>query len=202
MEYQKSTNNSAYRELAYRMGMLYWYFYSGTGGKRAAANWFEAAVDLQRKQVESGEQKENKDACEQESAWLESAKIHAEISGYYERLGKRDAEGFMGAKYSSYWEDLKRLWALDSLEKEGRGVQLHVADELLGCMLFHMQEIYESGESYETVKKLLELLENFFQRTGKEMEATDLEKAKEQCNEARVSIMRVYERIGGTVFEK
>lgn len=202
LEYQKSTNNPAYRELAYRMGMLYWYFYSGTGGKRAAANWFEAAVDLQRKQVESGEQKENKDTCEQESAWLESAKIHAEISGYYERLGKRDAEGVSGAKYSSYWEDLKRLWALDSLEKEGRGVQLHVADELLGCMLFHMQEICESGESFETVKKLLELLENFFQRTGNEMEATDVEKAKEQCNEARASIMRVYERIGGTVFEK
>lgn len=198
LEDQKIRNNQEYRELAYRLGILYWYFYSGTGGKRAAAKWFAVAADTEKGELESEAPKNDRDAF----PWLESAKIHAKISDYYEKLGKRNEKGDMSAEYSTYWEDLKRLWDLDSLKKEESGVQLHIADELLGCMILHMQEICDAGESYETVKEVLGLLENFFRKPGQEMEQSELEKGKEQCKEAKASVMRVYERVGGTVFEK
>ena len=64
-------------EFFYRLGLAYWYFYEGSGGRSAGASWFQRAARF-------GEE------CNGEADWLESARIYTELSAYYDSLGKRE----------------------------------------------------------------------------------------------------------------
>lgn len=185
-----------YGEFAYRLGLLYWYFYEGAGGKSAAAQWFEAAVQSQ----EDGGT----------SDWMEAARIHADIGKYYERLGKTDLNGQSQADELDYWRDLKRLWELDALKEENAGVGRQVAQELLSYLIMRTYDLYRAGETKE---ELLCILESVEQREAAWREAEtengvsngegkeQREAAwpdRQQCEAARAAVERVFaERVYG-----
>ena len=73
-------DRNTYGRLAYQIGLLYWYFYENSGGKTAASNWFQEAVQSAQ---EMGEVPD----------WLQAARIYQRISGYYERIGKENPLG-------------------------------------------------------------------------------------------------------------
>jgi serine/threonine-protein kinase len=175
LEHQEQ-NSPEYGELAYRLGLLYWYFYEENGGKRAATSWFEHAVAVQSEA--------------EVPDWLESARIHAKIGGYYETLGRRDENGVLQADYGEYWSDLKNLWSLACLQEENTGIRSQIANEILACVLLHCAEISTSEQTFSEIEEVLQSVENFFETEAKKDETEQTSDA-ERCLAARAALYRL-----------
>lgn len=162
---------------AYRMGLAYWYFYEGSGGRAAACQWFEKAVaagksvmiggqtaagesEVTEEMEASGEQASLK---KQEAArgpdWLASAIVHARIGAYYDKLGKLDENGERQAEYWTFWCDLKELWQLEELRLENPEIGRQIAEELLGCIIMQTKELQAHGETKEAVTQIIREVE-------------------------------------------
>lgn len=172
-----------YGSLAYRIGILYWYFYEGSGGKSAAAKWFDRAIDWQERQETSTENGS--------ASWLESARIHAKIGGYYEILGKQGPDGSERADVGTYWEDLTRLWGLDSLKRDSVRVQCEVAQELLSVLIMQSSELKKEGADAEQLGETLRSIESFL---SEHPEAEQIaEESEERCRAAGEALERTFD---------
>ncbi|MCD7818727.1 MAG: serine/threonine protein kinase, partial [Lachnospiraceae bacterium] len=81
-------NTEAYSLVTYRIGLAYWYFYNGTGGKSAAAWWLEQAVSSQEEPSEE---------------WFTAAAVLSRISSYYGMLESTGSEAQREEKEWNYW---------------------------------------------------------------------------------------------------
>ncbi len=185
LEEQKK-NPQVYGEVAYRLGMLYWYFYEDTGGKRAASGWFTQALSILTQ-------------LEEPPWWAESARIHADMGKYCETLGRKDENGEYLADYAVYWKDLKRLWKLEEVKKESRGICNHIADEVISCIILHGYEVYGAGETYEEIEQMLESVEQYI--FSEPLSGDEKESRERQCEAAWAAARRVFGK-GETEFEE
>ena len=135
----------------YRLGLAYWYFYEGSGGRSAGAFWFQRAAGFGEKSTE-------------EADWLESARIYVELSAYYDSLGKREERTSV---YPSLWKKLIQLWNLPGLTEETVQVRTEAAEELLACVVMGAAELYESKEE---VGEMLTAMEDFVEKEVKDSE--------------------------------
>jgi serine/threonine-protein kinase len=83
-------------EFSYHLGMAYWYFYEGSGGRAAASAWFSRAQECA-------------DAYGAEASWVKEAAIYARIGAYYEKLGRQELPGVEPVSPAVYWSDLEEL---------------------------------------------------------------------------------------------
>lgn len=252
---QLLAQREVYGRLAYELGLAYWYFYEGSGGRTAAAKWFgravdslaedsgEAAADGEALVSDSGDlASESEDlASESENLasdrealavdgedsvvdggdsavdgedsvvdredlmadseeattdgkklteWEVSARIHAKISGYYEKLGRTDDSGTVQAGYWELWEDLCELWKSDSLQEEQVRVRWQVAKELVACVVMEAGELQERGEEEHAVCELLEEIRAF--AGEQDLEEPYRGELEEQCEAAQAAVRRAY----------
>ncbi len=191
-----------YGELAYRIGIMYWYFYEGSGGRSAAAKWFDRALAWQKGQVAEGKMiaketefegigtQENVDTLQGDSpAWLASAQIHAKIGSYYGTIGKQSPEGDEEGKIEIYWKDLLKLWQLDSLGRDSPGIRYEVARELLSVLIMQSAELEKEGTGIEQMQDLLSSIELFLN------ENPEPEKMAEACREQYQAAKEALERL-------
>lgn len=198
------TYASDYGNLAYRIGLMYWYFYEGTGGRSAAAKWFQKAVNWQEKmadkadETEAEDDTENKTLTEQEkrsetqgdtALWIESARIHAKIGGYYETLGKQSPDGDETESISVYWEDLTRLWELDSVKHDSIRIQWEIAQELLSVLIMQSSELKREGISINRLQEILASIGSFLDGNP------ELNQIAEACRERYQAAMEALERL-------
>ncbi len=195
---------SDYGNLAYRIGLMYWYFYEGTGGRSAAAKWFQKAVNWQEKmadkadETEAEDDTENKTLTEQEkrsetqgdtALWIESARIHAKIGGYYETLGKQSPDGDKTESISVYWEDLTRLWELDSVKHDSIRIRWEIAQELLSVLIMQSSELKREGISINRLQEILASIGSFLDGNP------ELNQIAEACQERYQAAMEALERL-------
>ncbi len=151
---------------AYRMGLAYWYFYEGSGGRAAACQWFRKAVDageaLGTRQMPDGQEDGITDGTEaaHEPDWLGSAIVHARIGAYYDKLGKLDENGERQAEYWTFWCDLKELWQLGEVSPGNPEIRRQIAAELLGCIIMQSKELWEHGETKEEAVQIIGEIES------------------------------------------
>lgn len=160
----------------YRLGLAYWYFYEGSGGRSAGASWFQRAARF-------GEESKG------EAEWLESARIYTELSAYYDSLGKREEKGDI---YTSLWMKLVQLWNSPGLAKETVQVRTEVAEELLACVVMGASKLYEDEKE---VGGTLAALEQFL---GEEVQDTD----KKEEFQAHLESARTAWQRAGMAFER
>ncbi len=91
------SNQEAYDEFSFQMGLAYFYYYGEEGNKPMSRSWFETAA-------ESGSLEPNK---------VERAKRFAKIAGYSQRLDTRDLAGDSEVSYADYWADMVELTSGD-----------------------------------------------------------------------------------------
>lgn len=168
LEEQKET----YGLLAYKAGMLYWYYYQETGGKYAAYKWFCEALDY---------------AEEETASWYDFVRIHAKIGEYYGKIGKAETETENKRFVQQYWLDLTEIWKMDDLESEPVFVRLQVAHELLSCLLMHGSKLAEAGIKEQELYELTASIQTFF---IEETEQSVCEAGLLQCEEAENAIER------------
>lgn len=162
-------NKEQYGWFCYRLGRAYWYFYEGTGGKRAAAEWFRSAAD----------------AGSEQEIWWKYAQVYAKISTYYEKLGKKDADGKEQADPAAYWMDLKELWYLNGRMEESLEIQKQLAGEILSCIILYTKELERGGVNSEEIRKVMEEIENL----AEQLKDKDMQ---QQYEAAARAIRRVY----------
>ena len=90
IEKSLAQDKDAYAEVAYRLGIAYFYCYEETGNKQLAAKWFEIATSQRRLT----------------KARQERATRLGKISQYYATIGKESKSGDKTVSYLDYWNDL------------------------------------------------------------------------------------------------
>lgn len=172
-----ASRGGQYGELAYRIGLCYWYYYEETGGRAAAARWFEKAVEAQ----EQGKPLPD---------WWESAQIHGKIARYYDRLGREEGEEGRREAYWELWCDTKTLWGMESLRREGTGIWKQLSEEILACLIMQSGELRRRGEKEERLQNMIEELVEFADRG--ELGEKEKDKIYRQCQKAKLAVERAF----------
>lgn len=176
-EERMASRDGQYGELAYRIGLCYWYYYEETGGRAAAARWFEKAVESQEQE-------------EQPPDWWESAQIHGKIARYYDRLGREEGESRRREAYWELWCDTKALWGTESLRREETGIREQLAEEILACLIMQSGELYRRGEKEEVLQDMITELLEFTDRA--ELGEKEKDKICRQCQKAKLAVERAF----------
>lgn len=179
-------NRGAYVSVAYHAGLMYFYYYEESGGKRASFRWFQAAAEGKR----------GKELLESEYI---RAEILKRISGYYDLLDKQGRTGDIVVSYKEYWNDLTAL--IDrGIEKEDNWVTAFVIyREMALQVTFHAEDFSLAGVSkqqvcgqLDTIKKnIKEWEESTEEKT--EYERSLFHEVEEGIEAAEASVMTVYQ---------
>ena len=169
-------DRKSYGRLAYEIGLAYWYFYENSGGKTAAANWFQEAVQSAEKMEEVPD-------------WLQAAKIYQRISGYYERIGKENPLG-EGADYGVLFQDLSALWKETGFQNADARIRVQAAKELLACMIMEASRLQQEGVEKAELSGIMEEIQNLSEE--RVLSKEQKEELRRQCQTACASIERVY----------
>lgn len=130
-------NPSAYGEVAFRLGMLYWYSYELEDGRRIAAGWLTKAETALQKLSEKRERKE----------WEVQTEIFTHMSTYFESLGtKNEAEEKQGLEIK-YWEDLNRILEMEEIIGNQKLTELKFLKETLNQLIFLSEDLWRAGIS-------------------------------------------------------
>ena len=170
-------DRAAYGSLAYEIGLAYWYFYEDSGGKTAAANWFQEAVQSVEGEAEVPD-------------WLQAAKIYQKISGYYERIGKGNPLG-SGADYGGLFQDLSALWRETGFQNTDARIRAQAAKELLACMIMEASGLRQDGTTEAELSGIIKEIEKLSEEDARSMDQR--EELQGECEEARASVERTYQ---------
>ena len=169
-------DRNTYGRLAYQIGLLYWYFYENSGGKTAASNWFQEAVQSAQEMEEVPD-------------WLQTARIYQRISGYYERIGKENPLG-EGADYGTLFRDLSALWTEIRFQSTDAGIRVQAAKELLACMIMAASRLQQDGMTKAELSEVIEEIQKLSEEQVLSKEQK--EELQRQCKAACASVERTY----------
>ena len=169
-------DRNTYGRLAYQIGLLYWYFYENSGGKTAASNWFQEAVQSTQEMEEVPD-------------WLQTARIYQRISGYYERIGKENPLG-EGADYGTLFRDLSALWTEIRFQSTDAGIRVQAAKELLACMIMAASRLQQDGMTKAELSEVIEEIQKLSEEQVLSKEQK--EELQRQCKAACASVERTY----------
>lgn len=141
-------NPAAYGEVSFRLGMLYWYGYDGEEGHRIASGWFHKATGALQKLPEDRQREE----------WEIRAEIFGYRSAYFDRLGFQDEMGENQKLELAYWEDLKKILALERETEDYAVMELYFLKETLQQMIFLAEDLWHAGISAEEQLQMAERL--------------------------------------------
>lgn len=179
-------SREGYGAFAYQAGIAYWYFYEGSGGRAAAASWFQKAVNcIPQKEIDINS--ETKSETDAGVYWKKEAVIYEKISSYYEKLGSRNIAGMENASPVQYWWDLEELselvFAQEINGNVSQAVQESIMEERLNLLILETVELKKGGIEQERLQESI--------RQMKLQGAS--QSFPERCKEAEDAVRRVYE---------
>ena len=135
------SNQEAYDEFSFQMGLAYFYYYGEEGNKPMSQSWFETAA-------ESGSLEPNK---------VERAKRFAKIAGYSQGLDTRDLAGDSEVSYADYWTDMVELTSGDLTAIDNEQTALVMYKEMV-------YQIYKNALNFRqagvTEREMMDELQN------------------------------------------
>lgn len=165
LECWKEDGGSEFGDAAYRTGLAYWYYYSGSGGKRAAANWFQIALEH-----DAGE----------------AADLYLKLAQSYFALEDKSGETQPESVFRDYYQILKEIY--DQEMGVTMQIQKQLTEELLSLLIFHAYEMWKSGVGKEEMNVLVKKLQN--ESGNLYQEKTDQKAYLERCRAALDAIER------------
>lgn len=136
-------NGAGYIRVCYEIGIAYWYFYQGEGGKTYAGKWFGKVLNVPESE---GIDKKRRMRSE----------IYEKISSYRAKLMRSGRTGEVEVSYREYWEDLTGLLRISKEEEDSVIVRLHIWKEMLLQMSHYTLEFKNAGVSEEEMRSVLE----------------------------------------------
>ena len=132
-----SKNPDAYYEVAYQLGIMYYYYYEKNENKRDAENWLKIA----------GEAPVSDNMTQ---AMITRAKRLGEVAGYFDLLEITNKEGDAQASYSKYWQDITELTNED-IAKEDNNVTALVMYKFMAYQIATYAQRYKEAGITKTM---------------------------------------------------
>ena len=139
-EQMLATDQEAYDEFAYRLGLAYFYCYDGEGNKPMSTKWLDIASKSQTL----------------DEVKVERAKRLGKIASYYSRLGKISKTGDEVISYADYWNDLVEITEGDIATEDNTTTALMVYKEMVSQISKHSGEFKKAGITYEEITAQLD----------------------------------------------
>ena len=134
-----SEQKEEYSGLCYDIGVAYWYYYTGSGGKTYSLVWFQKAA---RGTLDRGRQ--------------ERSALYLRLGSFYEQKSRKERTGEGTVSYWEFWETLEAM--TDAMEGSGK-LEEQWAEELVG-------RIYENGEAFREAGVEREQMRDLLKRGG------------------------------------
>lgn len=168
--YQLKKNQEGYREVAYEIGMAYWYYYEQESArKRMSVKWFQDAAAL------SGKGKGQ--------AKYMRAVTFSRIGQYYDQLGRKNRAGDVTVTYKNYWEDLTLLIKEEIEKKDNQITALRLYEEISSAVCIRTKEFQDAGIREQQLEDMLDEVEE----KVKQNQSGDLQ-AKELISKIQINI--------------
>lgn len=143
-------DSKGYEELAYRLGLAYFYTYEEEGNKALSAKWLDIAAE--------GTMLEEKQQIRAERL--------GKIAKYYAKLGKVDKAGDLEISYAEYWHDLCQVTSGNIVKEDNQTTARMVYREMIYQIYVHTEAFCEAGIQEEDLMKQLdgmaEVIEEYF----------------------------------------
>lgn len=148
-------NRKGYVDLAYRLGILYFYYpENGEVDTRNAYKWLKIAVGEGDADVTADMAR---DILGEKQ--LFRAQCLSRILDYYKDLDVVNKEGDSKADYAGLWEDLSTAVLLDISEEDNHVTELVMYNFLAGQVAKHAEEFKRAGVSASELRSKLEMLQ-------------------------------------------
>lgn len=168
--YRLKKNREGYREVAYEIGMAYWYYYEQESArKRMSVKWFQDVAAL------SGQGKEQ--------AKYMRAVTFSRIGQYYDQLGRKNRAGDVTVTYKNYWEDLTLLIKEEIEKKDNQITALRLYEEISSAVCIRTKEFQDAGIREQQLEDMLDEIEEKVKQ-----DQSDDSQAKELISKIRINI--------------
>ena len=170
------TNEEAYEDFAYNLGLAYFYYYDEEGDKKKSASWFNIAAESDTLPYSK----------------VKRAERLGKIADYYTNIGKPNKSGDSKVSYADYWKDLKAITEGDIAAEDNSTTALMVYKEMISQIYKNAPAFKADGISYKEMK---EQIDNISSRLESDIECdTDsIKKMKENLEESIVRAERALE---------
>lgn len=138
----KETNQSGYENLAYKMGLAYFYYYENDGNKQLSKPWFEIA----------------KDSTAIEEKEKERAKKFYQIADYYIQSGNINKAGDADVDYKDFYKQLIEVSTEDIAKKDNVKTALVVYRELTFQLNVNGLNFYNAGIDAKDIEQQLDAI--------------------------------------------
>lgn len=158
-----------YGEVASTLGMIYWYDYEKSDGRKIALGWFGRAVKAEENRGEG---------------WWIRAKIFSHMGGYIESLGKESDSGEKQNPAGGYWKDMEKLME-EGFQGYGYPVTvMRFYRESLGQITFYTETFRKAGISAKRQKEMIrKILREAALCSGEESGVSEENKGNERVKE-------------------
>ena len=135
-------NKDVYAEIAYKLGIAYYYCYEGVGNKQMATKWLGIAA-------ENGKLS---------TAQQERAKRLGKIAGYYNLIGKTSKDGDKSVTLKVFWDDLVAIADGDIAAVDNETTALIIYKEIGSQVYDRADKFLKDGVTYEEINDEITLL--------------------------------------------
>lgn len=133
-------NADEYGEVAYQIGLAYFYYYGTSGDKASAAAWFADAVEYG---LENASQ-------------MKRAELLGRVASYYNDLQKENKDGDSRVSYLEYWDDLVELTEGNIVEADNTITALRMYNELVNQVATNAGRFKDAGVSAAEMRDKLQ----------------------------------------------
>ncbi|WP_418752134.1 serine/threonine-protein kinase [Frisingicoccus sp.] len=136
------SNDLAYEDFAFQMGLAYYYYYEGKGNPSMSQAWFEVASNSKKL----------------EGAKVERSKRLGRIAGYYASLNSSNKAGDSTTTYMDYWNDLTELVSGNLVEMDNAKTALIMYKEMVYQIGQNSLKFKSSGVSKASMTEELDMV--------------------------------------------
>lgn len=136
------SNDLAYEDFAFQMGLAYYYYYEGKGNPSMSQAWFEIASNSKKL----------------EGAKVERSKRLGRIAGYYASLNSSNKAGDSTTTYMDYWNDLTELVSGNLVEMDNAKTALIMYKEMVYQIGQNSLKFKSSGVSKASMTEELDMV--------------------------------------------
>ncbi|WP_255348126.1 serine/threonine protein kinase [Robinsoniella sp. KNHs210] len=142
------TDEGAFLRVSYELGMAYWYYFEGDGGKSYAARWFlniaEAAESIGNTEITGITQNQRKRAA-----------VLAKIGSYYSRIRNRREDETENISYLTFWKDLMEIYDIQESDKDADKVNLLLWEEISAQSYYFADRFCQAGLEKAVLDRIL-----------------------------------------------
>ncbi|MFG6369307.1 MAG: serine/threonine protein kinase [Lachnospiraceae bacterium] len=163
---------SGYEELAYKLGMAYFYCYEEHGNKALSAKWLAIAANATTLDVRQ----------------IQRASKLGRIAEYYARLGIESKSGDAYISYAEYWQDLCEVTRENITALDNATTALMVYREMVYQIYANAIKFEQAGISKETLQRQLIDIGNHLDKEIDIDSKQETDRIRQLVQELRVNI--------------